>query len=135
MPITKTNILQRCFHNLQFQIIDVIRTGVERGPAAGFDAEARGFGELAMTPQSKGLIHLFKGQTECKKSRFGKPEREIKTVAVLGAGLMGAGIAQVSVDKGYRVILKDTNATGLNRGVAQITGGLNNGVKRKKFIP
>lgn len=112
----------------------MIRTGVEKGIAAGYEAESRGFGELAMTPQSKGLITLFKGQTECKKNRFGKPQREVKTVAVLGAGLMGAGIAHVSVDKGYKVILKDTNATGLSRGVTQISTGLDTAVKRKKFI-
>lgn len=88
-----------------------------------------------MTPQSKGLITLFKGQTECKKNRFGKPQREVKNVAVLGAGLMGAGIAHVSVDKGYNVILKDTNQAGLSRGVAQITKGLDTAVKRKRFIP
>lgn len=86
-----------------------------------------------MTPQSRGLIGLFRGQTECKKNRFGAPERPVKNVAVLGAGLMGAGIAQVSVDKGYQVILKDTNANGLYRGVGQIQTGLNGGVKRKRI--
>lgn len=86
-----------------------------------------------MTNQSKGLIGLFRGQTECKKNRFGKPEREVKNLAVLGAGLMGAGIAQVSVDKGYTVFLKDTNLGGLNRGVGQIQTGLQNSVKRKKI--
>ncbi|KOB66367.1 Hydroxyacyl-coenzyme A dehydrogenase, partial [Operophtera brumata] len=34
-------------------ILDVIRVGVDKGPQAGFEAEAQGFGELAMTPQSK----------------------------------------------------------------------------------
>lgn len=34
-------------------------------------------------------------QNECKKNRFGKPARSSKNIAVLGAGLMGAGIAQV----------------------------------------
>lgn len=87
---------------------------------AGFEAEAKAFGELAMTPQSRGLIGLFRGQTECKKNRFGVPQQRVKTVAVLGAGLMGAGIAHVSVDKGYNVILKDTNENGLARGVGQI---------------
>ena len=40
-------------------------------------------------------------QTECKKNQFGKPSRETKNLTVLGAGLMGAGIVQVSVYKGY----------------------------------
>lgn len=86
-----------------------------------------------MTPQSRGLIGLFRGQTECKKNRFGTPQKPVKTVAVLGAGLMGAGIAQVSVDKGYNVILKDTNEAGLHRGLGQIQNGLNGAVKKKKI--
>ncbi|RZB49918.1 trifunctional enzyme subunit alpha, mitochondrial, partial [Asbolus verrucosus] len=115
------------------KILEVVRTGIDKGMKAGLEAEAKAFGELAMTPQSKGLMGLFRGQTECKKNRFGKPSREVKTIAVLGAGLMGSGIAQVSVDKGYQVILKDTNPLGLARGVGHIQAGLDSGVKRKKF--
>lgn len=46
---------------------------------------------------------------------------------------MGAGIAHVTVDKGYDVILKDTNSNGLARGVNQISTGINNAVKRKRI--
>lgn len=113
--------------------MEVVRTSLDRGEAIGFQEEARAFGELAMTPQSKGLIGLFRGQTQCKKNRFGKPSKEVNTVAVLGAGLMGAGIAQVTLDKGYQVVLKDTTQAGLARGVNQIYTGINGGVKRKKF--
>ena len=48
-----------------------------------------------MSSESKALKSLFFGQTQCKKNRFGKPSQETNTIAVLGAGLMGAGIAQV----------------------------------------
>lgn len=99
----------------------------------GFREEAKAFGDLAMTPQSKGLMGLFRGQTQCKKNRFGKPNKEVKNVAVLGAGLMGAGIAQVTLDKGYQVILKDTTEAGLSRGYNQIYNGINGSVKRKKI--
>lgn len=58
----------------------MVRTGVDKGPVAGYEAEAQGFGELAMTPQSKGLIGLFRGQTECKKNRFGKSQVDVKNV-------------------------------------------------------
>ncbi|XP_063700986.1 trifunctional enzyme subunit alpha, mitochondrial [Culicoides brevitarsis] len=115
------------------KILEVIRTGVDKGPEKGFEAERKGFGELSQTPQSKGLIGLFRGQTECKKNRFGAPKREVKTIGVLGAGLMGAGIVQVSVDKGYQVVMKDTNNAGLSRGIGQIQKGLENGIKRRRI--
>ncbi|XP_047515638.1 trifunctional enzyme subunit alpha, mitochondrial [Pieris napi] len=115
------------------KILEVVRIGVDKGPVAGFEAEAQGFGELAMTPQSKGLIGLFRGQTECKKNRFGKPKTSVKTIGVLGAGLMGAGIVQVSIDKGYNVVLKDATTAGLYRGMGQIQTGLANAVKRKRI--
>lgn len=106
---------------------------MDRGEAAGYEEEARAFGDLRMTPECQGLISLFRGQTQCKKNRFGKPAKEVKNVAVLGAGLMGAGIAQVTLDKGYQVILKDTTHEGLARGVNQIYNGIDGAVKRKKI--
>ncbi|XP_067612624.1 trifunctional enzyme subunit alpha, mitochondrial [Eurosta solidaginis] len=115
------------------RILDVIRVYTDKGSTAGYKAEREAFGELAMTPESKGLISLFRGQTECKKNRFGKPQTNPKTIGVLGAGLMGAGIAQVSVNNGYHVVMKDTSYNGLARGVEQIQKGLDAQVKRKKI--
>lgn len=115
------------------KIIDVIRVGVDKGFEAGSEAERKGFGELSQTPQSKGLIGLFRGQTECKKNRFGKPANPPKNICVLGAGLMGAGIVQVSIDKGYQVVMKDTTEAGLGRGIGQVQNGLQNALKRKRI--
>lgn len=63
---------------LMLQILDVMRIGLEKGQQAGYEAESIAFGELAMTPQSKGLVSLFRGQTECKKNRFGVPKQDAK---------------------------------------------------------
>ncbi|XP_076168400.1 monolysocardiolipin acyltransferase Mtpalpha [Ptiloglossa arizonensis] len=115
------------------KILDVVRTGLDKGSVAGYKTEARVFGELLVTPQSKGLTSLFFGQTACKKNRFGTPKSTVKKLAVVGAGLMGAGIVQVSIDKGFNVVMKDTNEMGLYRGVNQIEQGMNNAVKRKKY--
>ena len=52
---------------------------------------------------------------------------------MLGAGLMGAGIVQVSIDKGYKVLMKDMNESGLARGQDQIYKGLNTQAKKKKI--
>lgn len=56
----------------------MLRTTLDKGVKAGYAAENKGFGELAVTKESRGLIGLFHGQTECKKNRFGKPERKMK---------------------------------------------------------
>lgn len=113
------------------RIIDVVKEGLEKGPAHGYKKEAEGFGELSQTTEAKALMGLFFGQTECKKNHYGAPERPVKTVAVLGAGLMGAGIAQVSLQKGHQVIMKDNIQEGLTRGQEQIYKGFNGRVKKK----
>lgn len=114
-------------------IIDCVKAGVEQGSDAGYLAESQNFGKLAMTPESKALIGLYHGQVACKKNRFGVPEKEVKTLAILGAGLMGAGIAQVTLDKGVHTILKDTTLEGLNRGYQQVYKGLNDKTKKKSI--
>uniref|UniRef100_A0A8D0L330 Trifunctional enzyme subunit alpha, mitochondrial n=1 Tax=Sphenodon punctatus TaxID=8508 RepID=A0A8D0L330_SPHPU len=114
-------------------IIEVVKTGQEQGREAGYLAESQKFGELAMTSESKALIGLYHGQVLCKKNKFGQPKQEIKNVAILGAGLMGAGIAQVSVDKGLKTILKDTMLQGLSRGQQQVYKGLDGKVKKRSL--
>merc|ERR1711962_1174081 len=115
------------------KILDSIRAGLDGGPIKGYEAERTKFGELCVTSESKGLISLFHGQTECKKNKFGPPANPSKTLGLLGAGLMGAGIAEVSVGK-FTTILKDMNTAGLSRGINQVQGGIDKKVKRKKII-
>ncbi|XP_077588215.1 hydroxyacyl-CoA dehydrogenase trifunctional multienzyme complex subunit alpha b [Stigmatopora nigra] len=115
------------------KIIDCVKTGVEQGPTAGYLAEAQNFGHLAKTTESAALIGLYHGQVACKKNRFGTPAKEVKTLAILGAGLMGAGIAQVTLDKGVHTILKDTAVSGLARGEQQVYKGLNDKTKKRNI--
>uniref|UniRef100_A0A8C3TB33 Trifunctional enzyme subunit alpha, mitochondrial n=1 Tax=Chelydra serpentina TaxID=8475 RepID=A0A8C3TB33_CHESE len=115
------------------KIIEVVKTGLEQGNEAGYLSESQKFGELAMTAESKALTGLYHGQVQCKKNKFGAPKEEVKNLAVLGAGLMGAGIAQVSVDKGLKTILKDTTLQGLGKGQQQVFKGLNDKVKKKSL--
>ena len=115
------------------KILEAVRAGLDGGPDAGYKAEREKFGELVATSESKGLISLFHGQTECKKNKFGKPDNPSKTLGILGAGLMGAGIAQVSVNKGYTTYLKDMSSAGLARGTNQVQDYLDKSAKRKKI--
>ncbi|XP_072355092.1 hydroxyacyl-CoA dehydrogenase trifunctional multienzyme complex subunit alpha b isoform X3 [Scyliorhinus torazame] len=115
------------------KIIEVVKTGLEQGSDAGYLIESQKFGELAMTNESKALTGLYHGQVACKKNKFGKPQKETENIAILGAGLMGAGIAQVSIDKGILTVLKDTTLEGLERGQQQVYKGLNDKVKRRNL--
>ncbi|XP_072045932.1 trifunctional enzyme subunit alpha, mitochondrial-like isoform X1 [Amphiura filiformis] len=114
------------------KIIDVVAAGQDNGIEAGYEAEIKAFGELAMTPHSRALMGLFHGQVHCKKNHFGTPQKPVETVSILGAGLMGAGVAEVSIQK-MNVILKDMNLAGLARGEQQVYKGLDKQRKRKKI--
>ncbi|MBL4632613.1 MAG: 3-hydroxyacyl-CoA dehydrogenase family protein [Kofleriaceae bacterium] len=57
---------------------------------------------------------------------------EIKTIAVLGAGTMGHGIAQVAAMNGFRVVMRDLEDSFLDKAVAKIAANLDKGVARGK---
>jgi enoyl-CoA hydratase/long-chain 3-hydroxyacyl-CoA dehydrogenase len=120
-------------------ILDVVEYGFSHGLAAGFAEESRRFGQLAMTNEAASLMHLFFGQTSLKKNRYGKPEKPVAagttTLGVLGAGLMGSGIADVSANKGLRVLMKDMNPEAVARGQKAIWQGLDKRVKSKALTP
>lgn len=111
-------------------ILECVKEGVAAGHAAGSAKERALFGELATTAESAALRGIFFGMTACKKNPYGEPARRVQTVGVLGAGLMGAGIAEVSTAKGLRVLLKDRDDAGLARGEGAIAKSL--GAKLKK---
>lgn len=79
---------------------DTIKYGLSHSKPQALEYEATRFAELAATSVSAALRGIFTGTTALKQSKYGKPAHAIETVAVVGAGLMGAGIAQVSAEKG-----------------------------------
>lgn len=96
-------------------ILEVIRFGLENGFEKGQKKEAERFGELVMTSESKALRSIFFATTEMKKDHGSdaKP-RKLGRAAVLGGGLMGAGISHVSVAKAkVPVRIKDVSNDGV----------------------
>ena len=60
---------------------------------------------------------------------------EIRTVGVLGCGLMGSGIAQVSAQAGYKTIVREVEQSPLDRGFGRIRKFLDGGIEKGKVTP
>lgn len=106
------------------QIIDCVEYGLQRGFNTGLEFEAEKFGMLSQTPQARQLMHLYFAVTALKKDKgvdeTVKP-KSVQRIGVLGAGLMGAGIAIVSSTQAkLDVRLKDKDHSGLQRGLSHI---------------
>ncbi|MBD9642262.1 fatty acid oxidation complex subunit alpha FadJ [Pantoea sp. PNT02] len=117
------------------RILDVVRIGLEQGSSAGHEAEARAFGQLAMTPESAALRSLFFASTALKKESMASVEPQVlKQIGVLGGGLMGGGIASVTALKaGLPVRIKDINLVGVNHALQYSWDLLSNKVKRRQL--
>lgn len=115
-----------------YSIIESVKYGLEHSSGnKKYEKERQLFANLAETSESEALIGIFDGMTQMKKHNFGADAAlPVKTVAVMGAGLMGAGIAQVSAEKGYSVLLKDKDNAGVSRGISYMSD--NWGKKKKK---
>jgi 3-hydroxyacyl-CoA dehydrogenase / enoyl-CoA hydratase / 3-hydroxybutyryl-CoA epimerase len=117
-------------------VIDVLEAYASRGFDAAADVEARAFGELVVSETAKQLIGIFKATQALKKdsgvSDAKAKGRKVDKVGVLGAGLMGAGIAYVTANNaGIPVRLKDKDDEGLGRGYSYIGRILDSRVKKK----
>jgi len=118
--------------------LDAVQAGYARGFDEGLKEESRLFGEMAMTEVSRQLVFLFFASNSLKKDpgvdHGGdiRP-REIHTLAVLGAGFMGAGIASIAVQQGTSVRLKDTDTTRIGKGLASVRGVLQERLTRRQI--
>jgi 3-hydroxyacyl-CoA dehydrogenase/enoyl-CoA hydratase/3-hydroxybutyryl-CoA epimerase len=119
------------------RILNVIETGLSQGSSSGYEAEARAFGELAMTHESRALRHIFFASTEVKKDPGSTVEAgPLRTVGVLGGGLMGGGIAYVTAVKGgLPVRIKDINPKGINHALQYSWQELDKKVRRRHLKP
>jgi 3-hydroxyacyl-CoA dehydrogenase/enoyl-CoA hydratase/3-hydroxybutyryl-CoA epimerase len=118
--------------------LEAVRYGLEHGLEKGLEREAALFGELSVTGQSKQLINIFFSQTAAKKDTgvddAAVQARPLQQVGILGAGLMGSGIAYVtSALAGLPVRLREKDLQGVGRGLASVRQLLDERVKRKSI--
>ncbi len=118
-----------------FKAIEVCAAALGRSLEDGFALEKAAFLELVETPVCRRLIGLFFLQERAKKMSVPAPAvaAPVRRVAVVGAGVMGAGIAQWVSARGLPVVLKDVAPEALARGLRMIESVYREAVKRRVF--
>jgi 3-hydroxyacyl-CoA dehydrogenase len=116
--------------------IDAVEAGVKNGFDKGLAVERECFMALVQTPESRALRHAFFGERAASKIPDVPSDtvaREIRQVAVIGAGTMGGGIAMNFVNAGLPVTLLETKQEALDRGVATIRKNYEASVQKGKL--
>jgi 3-hydroxyacyl-CoA dehydrogenase/enoyl-CoA hydratase/3-hydroxybutyryl-CoA epimerase len=126
--------------------IDAMEEGLRGSLNEGLEGEAKIFGEVSVTPQCGNLIRIFFLREKYSKLVFNPETVErtgpisakvmtspVQKVGVLGAGVMGAGIAQWCSARGLTVRLKDIKPDFVAAGIKRIADAYREGVKRRKM--
>jgi 3-hydroxyacyl-CoA dehydrogenase/enoyl-CoA hydratase/3-hydroxybutyryl-CoA epimerase len=126
--------------------LEAVMWGVTRAFEDGLANEAKLFGELVASEESRSLIHVFRMMTAAKKNPI-DPEHQDKAridymapllsgaapVGIIGAGLMGSGIATVLSGKGIRTVLEDRDPAGVSKGLGAIAAFYDEKVRKRRM--
>ena len=123
-----------------FPAAKALLSAVYEGALVPFDTalkiEARWFTNILMNPSSSAMIRsLFLNKEALEKGAVRPadvPDQRVKKIGVLGAGMMGAGIALVSAQAGMEVVLIDQSQESADKGKAYTASYMDKGIKRKK---
>jgi 3-hydroxyacyl-CoA dehydrogenase len=116
--------------------IDAIEAATQLPFVQGCEVEAKLFIDCLYSDQSKALIHVFFGEREVARIPDipkDTPILPVSSAAVVGAGTMGGGIAMVFANAAIPVLLKDTDQSALDRGLANIQKNYASSVKRGRL--
>jgi 3-hydroxyacyl-CoA dehydrogenase/enoyl-CoA hydratase/3-hydroxybutyryl-CoA epimerase len=129
------------FYPASYKAIDSVFDGFDRKIQDGLKLERKLFGQLYMTRECRSLIHLFNATTHAKKNRF-KDEtakhfggKSTEMIGVVGAGLMGMGIATVCADKNIAVRVSDPNKQSIGKGLKAARSFFDGKLRRKSLKP
>ncbi|MAA73894.1 MAG: 3-hydroxyacyl-CoA dehydrogenase [Salinisphaeraceae bacterium] len=116
------------------EILDVAVNAARLDFDTALTVESRGLTKLALTPEAKNMITTFFFQLNRINSGASRPKdvprKQVKKLGILGAGMMGQGIAYVSAKAGMDVVLKDISVEAAEKGKAYSETLLDKAIKR-----
>ena len=116
--------------------IKAMQKAADKGRDEALQAEAENFAKMAQTPVAQSLVGIFVNEQMLGKKSKGwekKADKKIDRAAVLGAGIMGGGIAYQSALKGVPIKMKDISQKGIDLGLSEANKLLSKRVERKKL--
>ena len=119
------------------EAIKTIQKAANFGRDKALEVEAAGFVKLAKTPVAASLIGLFLNDQDLKKKakQYDEIAKDVKLAAVLGAGIMGGGIAYQSASKGTPILMKDIREEGIQMGLNEASKLLGGRVSKGRMTP
>ena len=116
--------------------VDAVEAATKRKFDDGMAVERELFTNLMFTPESRALRHIFMAERAASKIPdvpADTPQRDIKSIAVIGAGTMGGGIAMNFLNAGIPVKMLEMKQDALDRGIATIRKNYESQVKKGKL--
>lgn len=117
------------------EAVKTMKKAAGKSREKAIEIEAKGFAKLAQTTEAQSLIGLFLNDQliKAKGKKYGKIAKKVEKAAVLGAGIMGGGIAYQSAYKNVPIVMKDINQSGIDLGIGEATKLLSKIVKIGKI--
>ncbi|MES1925654.1 fatty acid oxidation complex subunit alpha FadB [Salinisphaera sp. T31B1] len=117
------------------EAIDRMAQAADKSRDEAIAIETEGFIKLAKSTEAAALIQLFLNDQLIKKKgkKYGKIAHDINQAAVLGAGIMGGGIAYQAAYKGVPTLMKDIKEEAIDQGLEEAAKHFSKGVERGKL--
>ncbi len=121
------------FYPAPLKILEVLEKGANKNRSDYLAMEAQAFAELSQTIQSKNLQHIFFLTDNSKKLENKDQLPSVSRGAVLGAGVMGGGIAWLFAQNNQAPLMKDITPAALELGLKQASANFAGALKRKRM--
>lgn len=121
------------FYPAPLKILEVLDAGAGKGRDAYLAMEAQAFGDLSQTVVSRNLQHIFFLTDNSKKIENKDQLPSIKRGGVLGAGVMGGGIAWLFANSDQAPLMKDISQPALELGLKQASGNFSSALRKRRM--
>jgi len=138
LRLARRSVLERTggHYPAPLRILEVVRASLGAPVDEALRVEARAGAELLLTPESKNLLHVFHLREGARKGE-GIPSsgaaRPVQRVGIVGAGVMGGGIAHLMADQGIEVRIRDLRSEAVGSALKHAQALFSKGVERRRL--